>query len=86
MLLIAALLLSRCGDENVVFEENVEIPNAHWASKEKAILTTEITDTISQNNLNSPKIPWASSSQIKPVAGLEKEADTSARVATRPIQ
>lgn len=50
VLLIAALLLSRCGDENLVFEENVEIPDAHWASQEKAILTAEITDTISQNN------------------------------------
>lgn len=48
---IAVLLLAfGCGEEHVVFEENVEIPDAKWATSEKAILTTEIDDTLSQNN------------------------------------
>ena len=49
-LLVLAIVTVGCADDTVVFEENVEIPNARWASSEKAILTTHISDTISQNN------------------------------------
>lgn len=43
-------LLSSCGDDNMVFEKNVEIPDARWAVTDRAILDVDITDTVSQHH------------------------------------
>src|SRR5690606_26582824 len=48
--IFASMFLSSCADENYIFEQNVEIPNAEWIASEKAILKVDITDTISQHN------------------------------------
>jgi len=45
-----ALLCAACADNNTVFEENVEITDARWAVGERAVLTVDITDTVSQHN------------------------------------
>ncbi len=50
LIALASLLLMSCEDERRVFEENVEITNARWAVKDRAVLTAEITDTVSQHN------------------------------------
>jgi gliding motility-associated lipoprotein GldH len=52
-----------CVDENRVFEENVEIPNEKWAASEKAILETEISDTVHSHNFlinvrNTERYPY----------------------------
>lgn len=44
------IFLTSCADDNFIFEQNVEIPNAEWIASEKAILTVNITDTVSQHN------------------------------------
>lgn len=48
--MFALLMLSSCADDNFIFEQNVEIPNAEWLVSEKAILKVDITDTVSQHN------------------------------------
>jgi gliding motility-associated lipoprotein GldH len=58
-----ALVLFSCGDENRVFEENVEIPNEKWTVSEKAILEADINDTISSHNFlinvrNTERYPY----------------------------
>jgi gliding motility-associated lipoprotein GldH len=53
MLAICALIvgvLTGCGNENLVFEQNIEIPNAEWIVSEKAIMSFDVTDTVSQHN------------------------------------
>lgn len=47
---IAILFLFSCADKNYVFDQNIEIPNARWAVTDKAILTVDIVDTVSQHN------------------------------------
>jgi gliding motility-associated lipoprotein GldH len=47
---VLVLTLSSCRDENVVFEKNVEIPNAKWAASDRAVLNVDITDTVSRHN------------------------------------
>lgn len=47
---LTTLLLASCVNTDYVLDKNVEIPNARWAVTDKAILTLEVTDTISQNN------------------------------------
>jgi gliding motility-associated lipoprotein GldH len=47
---IVGALISGCADENLVFEQNVEIPGAKWVVTDKAIMDFEITDTVSQHN------------------------------------
>ena len=42
--------LTSCSDDRLVFEKNVEIPNAKWAVTDKALLAVPITDTVSQHN------------------------------------
>ncbi len=44
------LSVTSCSEDRLVFEKNVEIPNAHWAVTDKAILEVEVTDTVSQHN------------------------------------
>lgn len=46
----AAIVSSACTDDNTVFEENVEIADARWAVGDRAVLTADITDTVSQHN------------------------------------
>lgn len=58
-----ALVLLSCSDENRVFEENVEIPDEKWTVSEKAILETDINDTISSHNFlinvrNTERYPY----------------------------
>lgn len=48
--IVTAIALTACTDENTVFEENVEITDARWAVGDRAVLTVEITDTVSQHN------------------------------------
>ncbi len=48
--LLVLFLITSCGDENLVFEQNMEIPDARWVVSEKAIMNFEITDTVSQHN------------------------------------
>ena len=62
-LLAIALVLLSCSDENRVFEENVEIPDEKWTVSEKAILETDINDTISSHNFlinvrNTERYPY----------------------------
>lgn len=47
---VVGLIFSSCADENYVFDQNVEIPNAEWLASEKAILKVSIEDTVSQHN------------------------------------
>lgn len=47
---ISALVLTSCADNNYVFDQNVEIPNARWIVSERAKLKVDITDTINQHN------------------------------------
>jgi gliding motility-associated lipoprotein GldH len=47
---IGMAIMTSCGDERLVFEQNVEIPNAKWIVSEKAILSFDITDTVSQHD------------------------------------
>lgn len=47
MLLLA---LISCQDEGLVFEKNLEIPDAKWAVSDQAVLELEVTDTVSQHN------------------------------------
>lgn len=44
------VVLGSCQDDLVVFEQNVEIPDARWAVTERAVLEMEVTDTVSQHN------------------------------------
>ncbi len=48
--LVAVIFLIGCTDENLVFEQNVEIPSEEWAVNDKAQLDVLISDTISQHN------------------------------------
>lgn len=48
--LIILMVISSCADDNLVFEQNMEIPNAEWAVTDRAILDVEITDTVSQHH------------------------------------
>ena len=49
LVLIAGMFIS-C-DRNVVFEENVKIPENRWAQNNIVTLSTEITDTIHPHNI-----------------------------------
>lgn len=48
--LLLVVALASCADDNLVFEQNVEIPNAEWAVTDRAILDVEITDTVNQHH------------------------------------
>lgn len=48
--LLLTLSLSSCRDESVVFEQNVEIADARWAVSDRAVLTVDVNDTVSQHN------------------------------------
>lgn len=50
LLLLLSIWLGACADESVVFEQNVEIADARWAVTEKAVLSVEVKDTVSQHN------------------------------------
>lgn len=55
--------MASCVDESRVFEENVEIPNEQWTIEERAILETEISDTVSSHNFlinvrNTERYPY----------------------------
>ncbi len=50
LLCATTLLMAACGDEHVVFEQNVEIPTARWPMNERAVLTFDVSDTVSQHN------------------------------------
>jgi gliding motility-associated lipoprotein GldH len=57
------LLITGCGDENLVYERNVEIPDARWAVSDDATLEVNIDDTVSQHNFfinvrNTEKYPY----------------------------
>ncbi|MCH2214138.1 MAG: gliding motility lipoprotein GldH [Flavobacteriales bacterium] len=63
LLLGLLIALSSCVDDNLVFEENIEIPNEEWSVAEKAILETEIADTLSSHNFlinvrNTERYPY----------------------------
>lgn len=47
---IFVLVITACADKNYVFEQNIEIPNAEWVVTDKAILTVDISDTVSQHS------------------------------------
>lgn len=47
---ILVTVFASCADDNLVFEQNVEIPNAEWAVTDRAILDVEITDTVNQHH------------------------------------
>ncbi len=48
--LVALLSLSSC-DRNVVFEDNVKLPENRWEQKNAIQFTVDIQDTITPNNL-----------------------------------
>ena len=48
--IFSMIALCSCGDDNLVFEQNMEIPDARWITSEKAIMTFDISDTVSQHN------------------------------------
>lgn len=63
LLLGLLIVVSSCVDDNLVFEENIEIPNEEWSVAEKAILETEISDTLSSHNFlinvrNTERYPY----------------------------
>ena len=63
LLLGLLIVASSCADNNLVFEENIEIPNEEWSVAEKAILETEISDTLSSHNFlinvrNTERYPY----------------------------
>ncbi|MEM9050917.1 MAG: gliding motility lipoprotein GldH [Bacteroidota bacterium] len=63
LLLGLLIFASSCVDDNLVFEENIEIPNEEWSVAEKAILETEISDTLSSHNFlinvrNTERYPY----------------------------
>lgn len=47
---VAIFALTSCADNNYVFDQNVEIPNARWIVSERAVLKVNITDTVNQHN------------------------------------
>ena len=49
VLLLAILILSAC-DSNRVYEQNIEIPNGIWNSKNKAKFEVDIADTLTPHN------------------------------------
>lgn len=50
LIALVSLLSASCNDDRRVFEENVEITDARWAVTDRAVLTAEISDTVSQHN------------------------------------
>ena len=48
--LLVILLFSSC-DRNIVFEENVKLPESRWEQKNIIILKTDIKDTITPQNI-----------------------------------
>lgn len=44
------IALTGCHDEGLVFEKNLEIPDAKWAVTDQAVLELDVTDTVSQHN------------------------------------
>ena len=48
--LIFLILFSSC-DRNVVFEENIKLPENRWEQKNNIILKTEISDTVTPHNI-----------------------------------
>jgi gliding motility-associated lipoprotein GldH len=49
-ILLLGMMAAGCADDNLVFEQNLEIPDALWVVTDKAIMDFEITDTVSQHN------------------------------------
>ncbi len=47
---LVILLFSSC-DRNIVFEENVKLPESRWEQKNIIILKTDIKDTITPQNI-----------------------------------
>ncbi len=47
---IVLLMLTSCGDSNLVYEQNLEIPNARWLMNDQALIEVDVTDTVSQHN------------------------------------
>ncbi len=50
VLILVAFVFSSC-DPNVLFEENVKLPENRWEQKNNIILKTEILDTVNPHNI-----------------------------------
>jgi gliding motility-associated lipoprotein GldH len=49
-MLAVLVLTAACSDDRVVFEQNIEISDALWAVSERAVLTYDALDTVTQHN------------------------------------
>lgn len=50
LLILLCFFCVSCGDENLVVEQNFDIPGDVWAASDKAVMEFDITDTVNQNN------------------------------------
>lgn len=46
LILLTSIIISSCGDKNVVYDESIIIPNAEWDNKEFPYFDININDTL----------------------------------------